>query len=104
MGFDNSFQLFLFLYSLIFGIALGAVYTGISAFRMFKPPSATVLFIADSLYFLLAAVAFFVFTFVFCDGQIRIFVLLTVFIGWLVEYLTVGSLVKRFIKKKKKKT
>ena len=104
MGFDNSFQLLLFLYSLIFGIALGAVYTGLSAFRLFKPPSAPALFFADFLYFLFSSVAFFVFVFVFCDGQIRIFVLLTVFIGWLAEYLTVGSLVKRLIKKKKKKT
>ena len=53
---------------------------------------------------MLSAVAFFVFTFVFCDGEIRLFVLLTVFIGWLCEYLTLGSLIKRFIKKKKKKT
>ena len=69
MGFDNSFQLLLFLYSLIFGVVLGAVYTGLSALRLFKPPSS-----------------------------------LTVFIGWLCEYLTLGSLIKRFIKKKKKKT
>lgn len=51
MGFDNSFQLLLFLYSLIFGIALGAVYTGLSAFRLFKSPSAPALFFADFLYF-----------------------------------------------------
>ena len=104
MGFDNSFQLLLFLYSLIFGIVLGAVYTGLSALRLFKPPSSLLLFFSDSVYFLLSAVAFFVFTFVFCDGEIRLFVLLTVFIGWLCEYLTLGSLIKRFIKKKKKKT
>lgn len=104
MGFDNSSQLLLFLYSLIFGIVLGAVYTGLSALRLFKPPSSLLLFFSDSVYFLLSAVAFFVFTFVFCDGEIRLFVLLTVFIGWLCEYLTLGSLIKRFIKKKKKKT
>lgn len=104
MGFDNSFQLILFLYSLIFGIVLGAVYTALSAFRILRPPSAVALFVADSAYFLLSAVAFFVFVFVFCDGQIRIFVLLTVFIGWLCEYLTFGSLVKRFIKKRKNRT
>ena len=104
MGFDNSFQLLLFLYSLIFGVVLGAVYTGLSALRLFKPPSSLLLLFSDSVYFLLSAVAFFVFTFVFCDGEIRLFVLLTVFIGWLCEYLTLGSLIKRFIKKKKKKT
>ena len=48
MGFDNSFQLLLFLYSLIFGIVLGAVYTGLSALRLFKPPSSLLLFFSDS--------------------------------------------------------
>ena len=38
MEFDNSFQLLLFLYALIFGIVLGAVYTGITVIRILRPP------------------------------------------------------------------
>ena len=63
MGFDNSFQLLLFLYALIFGIVLGAVYTGITVIRILRPPSSMVLFFADAAYFIFFAVVFFVFTF-----------------------------------------
>ena len=104
MGFDNSFQLLLFLYVLVFGIVLGAVYTGITVIRILRPPSSMVLFFADAAYFIFFAVVFFVFTFIFCDGQIRLFVLLTVFIVWLTEYLTVGAFAKRFVKKRKNKS
>lgn len=95
MVLSNAQQLSVLLWSLLFGVCLGAVYDLLRAFRVFvKCPAVAVLF-QDLFYFLIAAVASFLFIFEVNDGTVRFFILLAFLAGGLVERCTVGLLFLR---------
>ncbi len=95
MALSNAQQLSVLLWSLLFGVCLGAVYDVFRAFRVFvKCPAVAVLF-QDLFYFLTAALASFLFIFEVNDGTVRLFILLAFLIGGLAERCTVGQIVLR---------
>ena len=95
MVLSNAQQLSVLLWSLLFGVCLGAVYDLLRAFRVFvKSPAVAVLF-QDLFYFLTAALASFLFIFEVNDGTVRVFILLAFFAGGMAERCTLGQLFLR---------
>ncbi len=95
MVLSNAQQLTVLLWSLLFGVCLGAVYDLLRAFRVFvRCPAVAVLF-QDLFYFLTAAVASFLFIFEVNDGTVRLFILLAFLAGGLAERGTLGYLFLR---------
>ena len=99
---SNSQQLSVLLWSLLFGVGLGAAYDLLRMFRCFvRCPAVAVLF-QDLFYFLAAAVASFVFIFEVNDGTVRVFILLAFLFGGLAFRFTVGQLLLRLCARAKK--
>lgn len=95
MVLSNAQQLSVLLWSLLFGVCLGAVYDLLRAFRVFvKSPAVAVLF-QDLFYFLTAALASFLFIFEVNDGTVRVFILLALFAGGMAERCTIGQIFLR---------
>ncbi|MBO5247965.1 MAG: spore cortex biosynthesis protein YabQ [Clostridia bacterium] len=95
MVLSNVQQLSVLLWSLLFGVCLGAVYDLLRAFRVFvKCPAIAVLF-QDLFYFLAAAIASFLFIFEVNDGTVRLFILIAFLAGGLAERCTAGLLLIR---------
>ncbi|MBQ4628330.1 MAG: spore cortex biosynthesis protein YabQ [Clostridia bacterium] len=99
MGFTLLSQQTLFLLSLLFGGTLSAVYC---VFRIVRniflayPISA---FIFDLLYFLITAISTVVFIFVANNGEIRIYVIASVCLGWILFFLTFGRFISFIVRK-----
>ena len=92
MVLSNSQQTAVFLWSLLFGVGLGAFFDVFRVFRLFvRCPAVTVLF-QDLFCFLAAAVASFLFIFEVNDGTVRLFILAAFLLGGLAFRVTVGSL------------
>ncbi len=88
-----ALQLKEFLFSICFGLFLGAVYDIFRILRVAFPSSKGAVFVEDSLFFILASVLTFSFIFNINNGQIRLFLLLGTFLGATVYYFTIGILV-----------
>lgn len=84
-------ELQIFIYSCIFGSFLSLVYDLFRILRLFMCKFWSV-FIQDMIYFLISGVGTFLFILYFNFGEIRFYILVGEIIGWLIYYLTFGSL------------
>lgn len=103
MGFSIFSQQILFFRSIAFGAFLCLVYC---IFRILRtvliqyPASA---FILDFIYFIFTAVSSVIFIFAVNNGEIRIFILLSIIIGWILFFFTIGRLISLSVKKSSEK-
>lgn len=98
MGISISEEALLFLKSCLLGAGLAAVYDIFRILRLAVRSGKIVVFIEDTLYFILIALATFTFMLFFSEGQIRAYILIGEFLGWLLYYYTIGALVFRMSK------
>ncbi|MBE6896712.1 MAG: hypothetical protein E7477_06380 [Ruminococcaceae bacterium] len=99
MGFTILSQQLLFFYSIVFGFFLCFVYCIFRIFRNIFSSFDAASFIFDLLYFLFTAVAFVIFIFTVNNGEIRIFILASVLIGWILFFFSFGRLISFLVKK-----
>lgn len=99
MVLSNAQQISVLLWSLLFGGCLGAAYDLLRAFRVFVRCPSVAVAVQDLVYFLIAAVASFLFIFEVNDGTVRLFILLSFFVGGLAERFTVGQLFLRLCRR-----
>lgn len=93
--FGLQYETKLFLLSFLIGIVFGAVYDVLRIIRIIKKHHKTVIFIEDFSFILFCAFWYFVFSTEMARGQIRLFILIGIFIGFTVYLLTVGSFTRR---------
>ncbi len=98
MDLTISNQTMVFLYACLLGVGLGVCYDVFRILRVALPLGTVVTFIEDILYFAVTAIATFTFLLYFTQGQIRVYVLLGEVLGWVLYYVTVGSLVIKISK------
>ncbi|MCI9405290.1 MAG: hypothetical protein HFK04_00020 [Oscillospiraceae bacterium] len=88
-------QTMIFFQSLLLGAALGMVYDLFRIFRVAVPLPSGIIVAEDVLYFVFSGFVSFFFAMTVNFGQIRFFILLGETLGFLLYYLTLGSLVMR---------
>lgn len=86
-------QALTFLFSLVFGAALGAVYDVFRILRIAIPFGKIAIFIQDLLFFLLSALLTFAFMLYESSGMVRIFIIFGELLGATVYYFTLGVIV-----------
>ena len=95
MEFSLADQTIYFLYSLLFGVILSALYDVVVVIRMLSNNRALKLILLDVLYMSLCAVLTVLFAMPFNKGEVRYFVLFGEVIGFIVYRLTLGGLSKK---------
>lgn len=95
MAIDFNILMLFFLYSLIVGAGIGAVYDVFRIVRIILPKAKTVIFFEDLLFCLTAAVIMSIFIFNAGYGIVRGYALIGSGIGFTVYYMTVGKIVYR---------
>ncbi len=94
--FGLQYETKLFMLSFLVGLVFGAVYDLLRIVRIVKKHHKTVVFIEDFAFVVFCAFWYFLFSTDLARGQIRLFVLIGMFIGFAVYLLTVGSITTRF--------
>lgn len=83
----------LFLCSCLLGAGFGIVYDGFRVLRLFLPSGEKIVFIEDGLFFLIITAVNFLFFLSRTYGELRLFLLIGEFLGFLIYYLTAGRAV-----------
>ena len=96
---DNFAQIATFAMAIGVGLALCLLYDLFRIPRLLWPPSRLLLFFEDVLYWVLSGLVVFCFLLVRCDGSIRFFAMLGLFLGWLGCHLTISRWIYRVSKK-----
>lgn len=97
MMISNPQQIQVLLFSLLFGLGLGLFYDCFRVLRLFVRCGSVSVFFQDMIYFLISAVASFVFIFEVNDGTVRLFILLAFFVGGVIWRCTLGRLTLRLL-------
>lgn len=94
--FDIQAQSTIFLFSLGFGFFAGTLYDFLRLFRLlFKNTTATfVLF--DLIFMILVSIGTFLFLLVETDGHVRFYILFAELLGFLIYFVTLGSVIAAF--------
>lgn len=93
MAFTVGAQLFLFLASLAFSVIIGVEYDIFRVTRLIFHFGVWAVFIEDLIFFILCSVEFFLFCFIFNNGEIRLYIIFSCCAGCLIYYLTVGKFI-----------
>ncbi len=93
--FGLGYETKLFLFSFVIGALFGATFDILRIIRIVKRHNNAVIFIEDFLFVLFCGFWYFIFSTDMARGQIRLFTLIGIIIGFGVYLLTVGSLTKR---------
>ncbi len=93
--FGLQYETKLFLLSFLIGLVFGAVYDVLRIIRIVKKHHKYVIFVEDFAFVVFCAFWYFLFSTELARGQIRLFILIGMFIGFIVYLLTVGSLTNR---------
>lgn len=88
----------IFLWSVVFGFALGAFYDVFRILRLIIPTGTIAAFVEDTLFWLISAFSTFLFILNINSGEIRWYILLGIFAGALIYHVSIGALVVRFSK------
>lgn len=96
MGFSLSDQTAYFLWSIVFGMALAALYDLLRAVRMLIKARRTAVIITDILFFTLCGVLTSLFALPFNKGSVRAFIIFGEAAGFLSYRLTAGSIMGKF--------
>ena len=99
MGFSVVSQLSLFIAALIFSFIVGIEYDFFRILRVVFDHGPAAVFAEDLLFFIVCAVEFPVFCFLFADGEIRLYVVAVCAAGFALYYLTVGNFIYGRLKK-----
>ncbi len=94
--FGIQYETKLFLFSFLVGLVFGAIYDILRIIRIVKKHHKTVVFIEDFFFVVFCGFWYFIFSTELARGQIRLFILIGMFIGFVVYLLTVGSITTRF--------
>lgn len=86
-------QLEIFEASLLFGGIMGALYDVFRIIRLFFRCKFWNIFIQDVIYFFILGVSTFLFILFINSGEIRFYILAGEIIGWIIYYITLGSLI-----------
>ncbi|MEG0942360.1 MAG: spore cortex biosynthesis protein YabQ [Angelakisella sp.] len=95
MGISIAEQTAMFLRALLLGGIIGVVYDVFRVTRVAFKLSWSMVLLEDLLFFLLSAILLWRYFLEQGSGEVRIFAVLGVLLGWLLYFLTVGSLVIR---------
>lgn len=98
MGVHLADQTLVFLRACLLGAALGALYDVFRILRIAIPASRGIIAAQDLLFFVLAAIATFLFLLTSIDGSVRVFLMVGEALGWVLYYFTLGQLVMRVSK------
>ena len=93
--FGLQYETKLFLLSFLIGLVFGAVYDVLRIVRIVKKHHKCVVFVEDFAFVVFCAFWYFLFSTELARGQIRLFILIGMFIGFIVYLLTLGSLTER---------
>ena len=91
MGISLSAQTAYFLWSLVFGLALGALYDLVRAARMILRAGRVHVMISDVVFFTICGILTSLFSLPFNKGDVRAFILFGEAVGFLTYRLTLGS-------------
>ncbi len=94
---SNSGQLLAFLVSFLFGIGYALFYTVFKALRRAFRHSNFSVFLEDIIYFEVIAFITFLLFLAFSNGEIRFFILLAIFLGFIAFYFTLSDVFSRAI-------
>ena len=98
LGLSITEQSLTFLYSLLLGALLCAIYDVFRIIRIAFGGKTVAVFIEDIVFSTIALVLTFVFVIAFNNGELRFFVLIGEFLGFVFYYFTVGRLTMFFSK------
>lgn len=88
-----SNQIYVFVIACLFGVILGIIYDLFRILRIVIRWTKIQIIFQDILYFSLSGVLTFLFMLAVNLGEVRLYIVVGEFLGWLVYYLTVGELV-----------
>lgn len=91
MGFSLADQTVYFLFSLLFGVILSALYDGVRILRFMGFTKLWQIILTDVLYFLVCSVLTVLFALPFNKGAVRYFVLFGEAVGFIVYRFTLGE-------------
>ena len=92
LGLTIAEQSLVFLYAILLGTLLGAIYDLFRIIRISFGGKVVAVFIEDIIFSIAALVLTFVFVIAFNNGELRFFILIGEFLGFTVYYFTVGKL------------
>lgn len=98
MGFTIESQLILFLAAILFSVIVGIEYDIFRISRLIFHLGLWAVFAEDLIFSLLCAVEFFFFCFLFNNGEIRLFVILTCIAAFAMYYMTIGKFIYKITK------
>ncbi len=93
-----SQQFSAFFYSTLLGFALGVVYDLFRVLRLFGLKSAVAVFIEDIVFWLVCMISTFIFTLIYNNGELRLYIILFEIIGFLIQHFTIGNAVFKLLK------
>jgi len=99
MIFTVNSQIYLFAQSVLFGLLLSFLYTVFSLIRINLHFGRIAVFFTDLMYFFICTAASILFFFIINDGKIRLFIILSVILSWILFYNTIGRLIMTINKK-----
>lgn len=77
---------------------MGVLYDVFRVCRIAVPTRRGIVFVQDMLFFLLCAIATFLFLLTSTDGVVRVFLMVGEALGWIIYYFTLGQLVMKVSK------
>ena len=92
-------QTMIFLLSILLGAFLSFIFDFFRIFRAVFKKGILIILLQDLLYYIFCAVITFLFILSLNSGQIRGFIIIGEIIGWLIYYLTFGTMIMKFVKK-----
>ena len=97
--FNVSEQTWLFLWACVIGVGLGIVYDFFRVFRILINHNQTAVFVEDVVYTFFFAMTLFVYSTERARGELRFFIFLGAFLGFVVYTLTVGYIIVSIIRR-----
>ncbi len=94
---NNNLQLLSFLYSCVLGFIFEIFYDLFRALRIVKPHNNLAVFFEDIIFFLIIAIASFIFLLSVTNGEIRAYIILGIIIGFMLFYRFVSRWFLKFL-------
>jgi len=96
---SSSRQLLSFLYAVVLGLLFSFVYDILKSYRIMKKSKDYWVLLQDIFYFFTLSVITFIFFLIFTNGEIRVFILLGLLLGFVLWRLTFSSFIVFILKK-----
>lgn len=97
--FNVSEQTWLFLWSCVLGIFLGVVFDVLRVIRIIKNHSSFAVFIEDVLFIVFSSLCIFIYIMEKARGEIKFFIFVGAFLGFILYIVCVGNFIVNIIKK-----